>query len=69
MAQGRPSSWARLEINQPLWLNKAGILIVIWDKYGRKRKGTLVVSVGGLRWYPYMGKRARRITWDELASE
>ena len=69
MAQGRPSSWARLEVNQPLWLNKAGVSIVIWDKYGRKRKGTLVVSVGGLRWYPYMGKRARRITWDELASE
>jgi hypothetical protein len=58
-----------LEINQALWLNKAGISIVIWDKYGRKRKGKLVVSVGGLRWYPYMGKRARRVTWDDLASE
>ena len=69
MAQGRPSSWARLEVNQPLWLNKVGISIVIWDKYGRKRKGTLVVSVGGLRWYPFKSPRARRITWDELASE
>jgi len=68
MAQGRPSNWARLEVNQPLWLNKAGISIAIWDKYGRKRKGTLVVSVGGLRWYPFKGKRARRITWNELAS-
>jgi hypothetical protein len=56
-------------MNQPLWLNKAGISVVVWDKWGRKRKGTLVVSIGGLRWYPYKGKKARRITWNELGSE
>ena len=69
MAQGRPSKWAKLDVNQPLWLNKAGITIVVWDKWGRKRKGTLIVSVGGLRWTPYKGQKARRISWDELASE
>lgn len=52
-----------------MWLNKAGISIVVWDKFGRKRKGTLVISVGGLRWYPYKGRKAHRITWNELASE
>lgn len=69
MAQGRPSKWARLSVNQPLWLNRAGITIVVWDKWGRTREGTLIVSVGGLRWTPYKGKKARRISWTELAGE
>ena len=69
MASGRPSKWARLDVNQPMWLNKAGISIVVWDKWGRKRKGTLIVSVGGLRWTPYKGKNARRISWNELAAD
>ena len=69
MAQGRPTKWARLDVNQSLWLNKAGISIVVWDKWGRKRRGTLIVSVGGLRWTPYKGKTPRRISWNELSSE
>lgn len=69
MAQGRPSKWAKLKIEQPVWLNRAGVSIVVWDKWGRKRKGTLVVSIGGIRWYPYKGKSARRISWDTLAAE
>jgi hypothetical protein len=67
MPIGKPSKWAKLDVNQSLWLNTTGIAIVIWDKWGRKRKGKLVVSVGGLRWYPYKGKRPRRIKWDDLA--
>jgi len=67
MAQGRPSKWARMDINQSIWLNRTGISIVVWDKWGRKRKGTLVVSIGGLRWYPYMGKNpGRLIKWSKL---
>ena len=68
MSQGRPSKWASVDINQSLWLNKTGLEIVVWDKWGKKRKGTLVVSVGGLRWYPYKGKKPGRVTWDELAA-
>lgn len=67
MAQGRPSKWASVKIKQEIWLDKSGIKIVVWDKYGRKRKGTLVVSIGGLRWRPYKGKRpARQFKWDDL---
>ena len=69
MAMGRPTKWARMDVNQPMWLNRAGISIVVWDKYGRKRKGTLVVSVGGLRWYPYKAPKPQRYTWDDLAGD
>ena len=69
MAVGKYSKWARLEVNDPLWLTKAGVTIVVWDKWGTKRKGTLIVSVGGLRWTPYKGKRAVRISWDKLERE
>jgi hypothetical protein len=72
MPQGKPTKWATARINEPISLGKAGISIVIWDKWGRKRRGTLVVSVGGIRWYPYKTwKRSsktndRRIRWDDL---
>jgi hypothetical protein len=67
MPVGKYSKWARLDIKETLWLTKAGVSIVVWDKWGKKRKGKLTVSVGGLRWKPYMGKKAVRVTWDELA--
>ncbi len=68
MAQGKASNWARMKVRQPVWLNNRGIEIVVWDKWGRHRKGTLVVSVGGLRWYPYKTKRAAwRGKWDRLS--
>lgn len=69
MATGKYSKWARLEVNQPLWLTKSGVSIVVWDEWGKKRKGTLVVSVGGLRWYGYKGKKPVRVKWDVLASQ
>ena len=70
MAQGRPSKWARMDINQSIWLDRTGIKIVVWDKYGRKRKGRLVVSIGGLRWYPYMRKNPDRlIKWSDLNAD
>lgn len=67
MARGVPSKWAKLSLLQPVWLNKRGVSIVVWDKWGRRRKGTLEVSIGGLRWYRFKGKKARRISWDKLA--
>ncbi|MBX3349007.1 MAG: hypothetical protein KF747_09705 [Nitrospira sp.] len=67
MAQGRPSKWASVKINQDIWLDKSGIEIVVWDKYGRKRKGTLVVSIGGLRWYAFKNKKpASSYKWNKL---
>lgn len=72
MAQGKPSKWAVATIQEPIALGKSGISIVIWDKGRRKRRGTLVVSVGGVRWWPYKAKRATQLSWarfDELIED
>ena len=72
MASGKPKRWALARLGEPISLGKSGIEIVIWDKWGRKRRGTLVVSVGGLRWYPYKAKKPTRLGWvrfSELIEE
>lgn len=67
MAKGRPKKWVTAKVTQPIWLGKAGITIVIWDKWGRTRLGTLVVSVGGLRWYAYKAKKpTAKYKWNQL---
>ena len=70
MAKGRPRKWVTATIKEPIALGKSGISIVIWDKWGKTRRGTVVVSVGGIRWYPYKAKNARRIdmTFGELTN-
>jgi hypothetical protein len=69
MAQGRPKRWATAKVEEPIRLGKAGLKVVIWDKWGKTRKGTAIISVGGIRWYPYMAKKYRKITWDELSDQ
>lgn len=67
MAQGRASKWASVNINQTIWLDKAGISIVVWGKGRKRRQGALVVSISGLRWYPYKSKKpSRLIKCDKL---
>jgi hypothetical protein len=66
MATGRPMRYATARIEEPIHLSTPGIRIVIWDKWGKTRRGTAVVSVGGIRWYPYKAKNPHKITWDEL---
>jgi hypothetical protein len=69
MAKGRPSKWATATIEEPIDLGKAGISIVIWDKYKKKRRrrGTAIVSVGGIRWYPYNARKPKpTLTWNNL---
>lgn len=66
MAQGRPGKWATARITEPLPLGKAGIEIVVWDKWRKRRRGTAVISVGGIRWYPRMAQKYTRISWDKL---
>jgi hypothetical protein len=67
MAQGRPTKWATAQIKEPIALGKTGMRIVIWEKWGKKRMGTAVISVGGIRWYPYKARKSTRITWYELS--
>lgn len=67
MAQGRPTKWAIATLKEPVILGKAGIEIVVWDKWGRKRRGTLIVSVGGVRWSKYKAKHATRLSWAKFS--
>jgi hypothetical protein len=66
MARG-PRKWATARFKEPVALGKTGITIVIWDKWGRTRRGTVTVSVGGLRWSPYKAKRPFRVSWERFA--
>ncbi len=67
MAHGRPKRWAIAKIAEPIYLGKAGLEVVIWDKWGRNRKGKAIISVGGIRWYSYKAKKYYKITWDEFS--
>jgi hypothetical protein len=69
MAKGKPTKWATATVSEPIYLGKAGIEIIIWDKYKKTntRRGTAVISVGGIRWKPYKAQKYRRITWDQLS--
>ncbi len=68
MAQGRPKKWVTATIAEPVALGKTGITVVVWDKWGKTRKGTLIVSVGGLRWNPYKTKKPSRMSWERFAT-
>ena len=67
MAMGKPKCWATAEISESIYLGKAGLKIVIWDKYHRTRKGTAIISVGGIRWFPYKAKKYYKMSWDKLS--
>ena len=66
MAQGKFRKWATAKVSEPIALGKSGIKVVIWDKWGRTRRGTAVVSVGGIRWKSYKKQSWRRLSWDQL---
>ena len=67
MAQGRPTKWATAKIHEPVALGKSGIEVVVWDKWRKKRRGTAVISVGGIRWYPNGAPTYTRISWNKLS--
>ncbi len=67
MAKGRPTKWATATIMEPVSLGKGGIAVVVWEKYRKKRKGKVVISVGGIRWYPYKAKRPYQKGWSKFA--
>jgi hypothetical protein len=68
MAQGKSRKWMTVNVTEPIPLGKAGLKIVVWDKWGRTRKGTAIISVGGIRWKPYKAKTPYKITWDQLSA-
>jgi len=65
--QRKAAHYGARTTKQDIWLDKSGIKIVVWDKYGKNRKGTLVVSIGGLRWYSFKGKKpASCYKWNKF---
>ncbi len=66
MAAGKPRKWVTARISEPISIGKAGLELIIWDKWGKTRRGTAIISVGGIRWYPYKAKRPYRVSWDRV---
>lgn len=64
MAKGKPKKWATARLSEPIALGKAGIEIVIWDKWRKTRRGTAIISVGGIRWYPCNAKKPYSASWN-----
>ena len=63
---GRPTKWLKATVEESLYLDRTGIQFEVWTKWKKtdKKLGTLIVSVGGLRWLPGSGKKVRRKSWD-----
>lgn len=68
MAAGRPRKWVTARISEPISIGKPGVEVVIWEKWGKTRRGRAIISVGGIRWFPYKAKKAYRISWDRLTN-
>lgn len=70
MAKGKARHWATARIKEPIALGKSGIRIVVWGKSGTTPRGTVIVSIGGIRWYRYKAKRpTRSFRWSELDTD
>jgi len=68
--QGRPTKWVSMTVNERVSIGKPGVQFEVWEKWKRKNKklGTLIVSVGGMRWRPQNGKLSRQKNWEALAA-
>lgn len=66
MTQGRPQKWVIATISEPISIGKAGIKIVIWDKWMKNRKGRVIISVGGISLYSYKAKKRKFMSWDKI---
>lgn len=66
---GRPTKWVYANVDQWFEVTRTGVSFEVWRKWKRKEQklGTLVVSVGGLRWRPASGKYHRWRRWDKVA--
>jgi hypothetical protein len=67
--KGKPKRWATAKIIEGISLGKKGIDIVIWDKWGKTRKGTVAISIGGIRWHPYKSKKGSYLSWNAFARQ
>ena len=67
---GRPTKWVSASIQESVPVGKPGVQFEVWDKWKwkhGKKLGTLIVSVGGLRWWSANGKVSQKKTWDAVS--
>lgn len=66
--KGRPTKWVQASVEQLIDVNRAGIRFDVSAKWKRNEKtvGTLIVSVGGLRWLPRHGRATRWRDWNQV---
>jgi hypothetical protein len=66
--RGRPTKWVTAVVSESVPIGKPGMTFEVWDKWRKKRRklGTLMVTVGGLRWWPHKAPEARQRTWEEI---
>lgn len=67
--QGRPTKRVSATVRESFSIGKPGVRFEVWEKWKKTRRklGTLIISVGGLRWRPHKGKGSRQRSWDALA--
>jgi hypothetical protein len=67
--KGRPTKWVSARVQEHVSIGRRGIQFEVWEQWKKKRRklGTLIISVGGLRWWPHKGKLTQQKNWDTLA--
>ena len=67
--RGKPTKEVSAFVDQRIPLGKAGVKVEVWERWkrGRRKLGTVQVTVFGLRWWVGNGRRARRRTWDAFS--
>jgi hypothetical protein len=66
--KGRPTKWVSAEVKDYIFIGKPGVKFEVWEKWKKKDRkvGTLIVSVGGVRWRSQNG-RFKSKSWKDLA--
>ena len=66
--QGKPTRTVTAKVNQEIEIGKPGMTFEVRDKTKRKntKMGTLIVSVGGVRWRAKNGKLFRQVPWPQV---
>ena len=67
---GRPTKWVSATIKEPISVGKPGVKFEVRDKWKQQRKklGTLIVNVGGVRWRSANGKISHQKPWNAVAA-
>ena len=67
--KGRATKWVSAQVEQAIDITRPGVKFEVWGKWKKKDRklGTLVVSVGGLRWKPLNGKISRPRNWNDVS--